>query len=133
VTRAALAVTLGLAGLAASGCATAARPAELANAEQAYARARGGVASTYATLDLEAARGALDRAERAFASKDLDATRDLAYVAERRAELAEARAEEARDLAVSSPPTISTPQAASTTTSTTSTTTQYESSQGEAP
>jgi hypothetical protein len=80
------------------GCATAARPPELAAAERAYARATAGAVSQYAAPDLEAARTALEEARRAYANHDVSAARDLAYIAQRRVELAEARADETRDL-----------------------------------
>jgi hypothetical protein len=80
------------------GCATAVRPPELADAERAYARATNGPVSQYAAPDLEAARNALEEARRAYANHDVGAARDLAYIARRRVELAEARADETRDL-----------------------------------
>jgi hypothetical protein len=80
------------------GCATTTRPPELAKAERAYAHAAQGDAGKLAPIDLEAAHLALDGAERAFAANDVGAARDMAYIAERRAQLAEARADEARDL-----------------------------------
>lgn len=82
----------------APGCATTARPAELGSAERAYARAVDNSVGQYAAADLEAARNALEDARRAYAKHDVEAARDLAYVAQRRVELAEARANETRDL-----------------------------------
>lgn len=75
-----------------AGCATAA-PGELVGAREAFRRASTGSAATAAPADLHVARQALDRAEHSF-KKDSDSykTRDLAYVAQRKAELAEARA-----------------------------------------
>jgi hypothetical protein len=80
------------------GCATTTRPAALTRAERAYAHAAQDDTGKLAPIDLEAAHFALDGAERAFAANDVAAARDMAYIAERRAQLAEARADEARDL-----------------------------------
>jgi outer membrane protein OmpA-like peptidoglycan-associated protein len=75
-----------------AGCATAA-PKELVGAREAYRRASTGSAATVAPADVHVAEQALDKAERAF-KKDHDSyrTRDLAYVAQRKSEIAEARA-----------------------------------------
>jgi Domain of unknown function (DUF4398) len=101
-------VALSLGGLS-MGCATT-RPPELVSAQAAYSRAAGGPAATLAPLDLQSARAALDRAESAYASHDIDATRDLSHVAQRKAELAEARADEtknvARDVATDAPKVV---------------------------
>jgi hypothetical protein len=86
------------AGVLCMGCSVAARPAELARAHRAYDRATNGTASTLASLDLEPARLSLAAADRAFADHDFDAARDLAVIALRRIELAEARAEETLEL-----------------------------------
>ncbi|WP_437683260.1 DUF4398 domain-containing protein [Sorangium sp. So ce131] len=77
-----------LGGLA--GCASAPPPAELLRARKSYERARQSAAAELAPVDLHGAREALDRAERAFTG-DLGAAEagDLAYIAERRAQLAE--------------------------------------------
>jgi len=80
------------------GCAATTRPPELAKAERAYAHAAQDDAGKLAPVDLEAAHLALDGAERAFAANDVAAARDMAYIAERRAQLAEAHADESRDL-----------------------------------
>jgi hypothetical protein len=93
-----LATVLLCLGALPTACATTARPAELAQAEQAYLHAVRDDAGQFAPIDLEAAHVALDGAERAFAANDVNAARDMAYVAQRRAELAEARADESRDL-----------------------------------
>ncbi len=85
-----LSLIAGAAFLAA--CATAA-PKELVGAREAYRRASTGSAATVAPADLHVARQALDQAEASF--KDDSAsfrTLDLAYVAQRKAEIAEARA-----------------------------------------
>lgn len=75
-----------------AGCATTA-PKELVNARDAYQRASTGIAAQSAPAELHVAKKALDQAEQSF-QKDRDSykTRDLAYVAQRKAELAEATA-----------------------------------------
>lgn len=75
-----------------AGCATTA-PGELVGAREAYRRASTGSAATVAPADLHVAKQALDRAEQSF-KKDAKSyqTKDLAYVAQRRSEIAEARA-----------------------------------------
>ncbi|WP_437820820.1 DUF4398 domain-containing protein [Sorangium sp. So ce1078] len=85
-----MAVMLLLGGLL--GCASAPLPPkELIGARKSYARARAGAAAELAPADLQGAREALERAERAFAEgRELAEARDLAYLAERRAQLAEA-------------------------------------------
>ncbi|MBL0276755.1 MAG: DUF4398 and OmpA-like domain-containing protein [Anaeromyxobacter sp.] len=85
-----LAIIAGAALLA--GCASSA-PRELVGAREAYRRASTGSAATVAPADLHVARKALDQAEKSF-KDDADSfrTRDLAYVAQRRSEIAEARA-----------------------------------------
>jgi outer membrane protein OmpA-like peptidoglycan-associated protein len=85
--------SLGLASLfvvpALTGCAATTMPTELANARQAYARASVGPARDLVPAELLSAQQALDRAEKSFSeSADSDRTRDLAYIAERRAEVA---------------------------------------------
>jgi hypothetical protein len=104
------AAALWLAGaLAVAGCATTTRPAELVSAHDAYAHAAGGPAVTLAPVDLEAARVALAKADHAYESDDVTTARDLAYVAERKAQLAEARATEVKDLEGSAPSAALTP------------------------
>jgi outer membrane protein OmpA-like peptidoglycan-associated protein len=61
---------------------------ELLDARRAYAHASEGTAATAVPADLHKARVSLDRAESAFHNGDAD-QRDLAYVAERKAQLAE--------------------------------------------
>ncbi len=75
-----------------SGCAGGStKPPELLAAQHAYARAQGSVAGRLAQADLQTARDALDRAERSFIDYGATPrTRDLGYVAERRAMIAEA-------------------------------------------
>ncbi len=74
------------------GCA-ATVPNELAAARRAYEQASAGPAVQLAPAELHKARQALDLAEQAFA-KDADSyqTRDLAYVAERKAQMADVHA-----------------------------------------
>ncbi|WP_437291713.1 DUF4398 domain-containing protein [Sorangium sp. So ce406] len=74
------------------GCAsTPLPPKELISARKSYERARASAAAELAPTDLYDAREALERAERAFADDDeLTEARDLAYLADRRAQLAEA-------------------------------------------
>ena len=82
-----------LAGLALCAVAACAHtpPQELRDAQTAYARASAGPAATVAPAELLKARQALTRAERAFDDDPGSArTRDLSYVAHRRALLADA-------------------------------------------
>jgi outer membrane protein OmpA-like peptidoglycan-associated protein len=75
------------------GCGRAAVPPELASARTAYSRAAEGPAATLDPTALHNAKQSLDLAENAYKEDDdLEATRDLAYAAERSAETAEARA-----------------------------------------
>ncbi len=90
----------GLAALAAlalviAGCASS-PPRELLQARAAYLRAASGNAPTLTPGDLHKARVALDQAEQVFADEeDTQRTRDLAYIAQRKAELADVRAQAA--------------------------------------
>jgi len=85
-------------GAALAGCASALPPSELVDARRAYAAAAAGPAKELVPADLLAAQQALGRAEQAFADKpDAQRTRDLAYVAERRAEIAAVRGYAASD------------------------------------
>lgn len=78
------------------GCATA-PPKELVMARQAYQRSSLGPAAERAPAELHKAKAALDKAEQAFADEpDGQNTRDLSYVAERKAQLADAIAETRR-------------------------------------
>src|SRR4051794_19524565 len=79
-------------GLATSGCAAAMPPNELVLARQTYGRAAAGPAQTLAPAELHTAQEALAKAEQAFGDEPSTMrTRDLAYVAERKAELAETK------------------------------------------
>jgi len=81
-------VALGL-----SACATASPPADLVTARASYDRAQHGSAAKYNPADLDTAHKAVLAAEKSFEENgDTQQTRDLAYVAERRAQLAEVRA-----------------------------------------
>jgi len=69
-------------------------PRELLDARYAYQRASEGPASTRATPELTAARKALDAAEKSYAADDDDpGTKDLAYVADRKARVAASKGE----------------------------------------
>lgn len=87
----ALCSALGAASL--TGCAsTPTPPPELLQARAAYGRASRSPAATLALVDLHNAQGDLTRAEESFAAEPTsDATRDISYVAERRAQSVEAR------------------------------------------
>lgn len=80
-----------LAGAPALGCATTQPPKELLDARAAYVRAENGYAKDLNPASLHSARQALDGAERSFSDDgDSEFTRDRAYVALRKAELADA-------------------------------------------
>lgn len=80
-----------------TACATAA-PHELVDAREDYRRASTGVAARAAPAELHVANEALARAEKSFDDDgDTYRTRDLAYVAQRKSEMAEATASIALD------------------------------------
>lgn len=82
---------LAFAGVA--GCSAALPPQELVTARTVYERAAKGPAAQVNPTDLHTARESLDLAEQAFEQNgDTQDTRDLGYAAERRTEIAEARA-----------------------------------------
>ncbi len=86
----ALALSLSLASIA--GCATTKTPTELLTARVSYDQARSGAAASHDPADLHTAKKALDAAEHSFEEDgDTQDTRDLAYTADRRARIAEAR------------------------------------------
>jgi outer membrane protein OmpA-like peptidoglycan-associated protein len=86
---------LALAVVGTAGCATT-PPVELIQARIACGRASFGPAAQLAPADLRKASRALDQAERAFADeKNLPKTVDLAYIAERTAQIAVAHAQTA--------------------------------------
>jgi outer membrane protein OmpA-like peptidoglycan-associated protein len=75
------------------GCGSVPPPRELQDARAAYEKAQAGKAAQLTPADLHDAKVALDNAEQAFGNDPkADRTKDLAYVAERKAELAESRA-----------------------------------------
>jgi outer membrane protein OmpA-like peptidoglycan-associated protein len=89
----------GLFGLVlASACGSTPAPLELQDARSAYLRAeQAGTASQYRPDQLHEAKVALDRAEKSYADNPgAQKTRDLAYVAERRAEIADIQARDAK-------------------------------------
>jgi outer membrane protein OmpA-like peptidoglycan-associated protein len=68
-------------------------PPELVDARKAYDRASKGLAAQLAPAQLDTAKQALDKAEKSFEDEGVDEpTPDLAYVAARKAEIAEATA-----------------------------------------
>lgn len=84
---------LSVSTFAMAGCGTTAPPSELVDARAAYSRAAAGPAAQLDPADLHTAKESLDAAERQFADEsDSPGTKDTAYVALRRAELAESRA-----------------------------------------
>jgi outer membrane protein OmpA-like peptidoglycan-associated protein len=73
------------------GCASSVPPPELNNARQSYQRASAGQAAQLAPAELHTAQLALNVAERSFQDDPTSyRTRDLAYIADRKAMLAEA-------------------------------------------
>jgi outer membrane protein OmpA-like peptidoglycan-associated protein len=75
------------------GCGAAMAPRELLDAREAYSRAKAGPAASLALAELETAKQALQEAESAFNAGEEDETKDLAYIAERRSQLANAAGE----------------------------------------
>jgi outer membrane protein OmpA-like peptidoglycan-associated protein len=76
-----------------TGCATVGVPQDLVTARSAYSRASQGPAAQLDPADLLAAKETLDSAEKSFADNgDTQDTRDAAYTADRRVEIAESRA-----------------------------------------
>jgi len=76
-----------------SGCASSPPPRELLDARAVYARAKQGPASHLTPASLHEAKVALDKAERAYSDEPESATtQDLAYIAERKAQLSETEA-----------------------------------------
>lgn len=79
--------------LAGAGCATAAPPPDLLAARTSYSRASHGTAAELNPADLHTAKQAIEAAEQSYKENgDTRETRDLAYTADRRAQIAEARA-----------------------------------------
>ena len=88
-------VAIACAGLLA-GCAASIPPIELIDARQAYQHATVGLAATLMPAELYKVRDALAAAERSFQDNPTSTrTRDLAYVAERKARLVEVLASSA--------------------------------------
>jgi outer membrane protein OmpA-like peptidoglycan-associated protein len=84
-------LALGLCGALVIGCGTAAAPQELMDARAAYADASKGPAADLAPAQLDTAKTSLDAAQRSFDDDGPSPkTKDLAYVAQRRSELAAA-------------------------------------------
>jgi outer membrane protein OmpA-like peptidoglycan-associated protein len=83
----------------AAACGTTSPPKELADARTAFDQAQKGVASQYDPTGVHEAEVALQTAEKRFhESGDSDETRDLSYVALRRAQIADARAQAVRSM-----------------------------------
>jgi hypothetical protein len=79
-----------LAGYAVVGCAATPPPPELLDARSAYTRVETGPAMQLKPDSVHEAKVALEKAEKSFADDPGDQkTRDLSYLAARRAELAE--------------------------------------------
>ncbi|HSQ65467.1 MAG TPA: OmpA family protein [Polyangiaceae bacterium] len=75
-----------------AACGTTLPPAELVDARAEYARASGGEAAKLQPAALYEAKKSLDEAEMKFNEGNVPASRDLAYVAQRKAQYAEAQA-----------------------------------------
>ena len=83
--------------LAAVGCASTPTPPELLDARSAYTRAESGAAAQFKPDSLHEAKVALEKAERSYADDPgKQKTKDIAYVATRRAELAEVEGRDAK-------------------------------------
>lgn len=81
--------------LTVGACATT-TPPELTSARAAYLRASTGPAAEHTPSDLHKAKTALDQAEQSFVEdENVQKTKDLAYIAERSAQIAEAHAQTA--------------------------------------
>jgi len=87
-------LTLAIAGASTVACGTTMPPKELADARASYTSAASGPAAQETPAQLHSAKMALDEAERAFADDgDEPRVRDKAYIAQRKAELADASAQ----------------------------------------
>jgi len=85
-------LVLGIGAACLYGCASTPAPAELVEARRAYNRVHDGPAHALVPAQVLAAQQALTRAEQAFMdAPDAQRTRDLAYVAQRKAQIAEAQ------------------------------------------
>src|SRR3954470_8266861 len=79
--------------LSIAACGATLPPQELVDARKAYEHASKGMSAQLAPAQLDTAKQALDRAEKSFEDEGVDEpTPDLAYIAERKAEIAEAAA-----------------------------------------
>jgi outer membrane protein OmpA-like peptidoglycan-associated protein len=79
--------------VAVAGCATAGVPQDLITARSAYDRASHGPTAQLDPADLHSAKETLDSAEKSFVDNgDTQDTRDAAYTADRRIQIAESRA-----------------------------------------
>src|SRR4051812_20687849 len=87
----------GLLVISVVGCASSQAPQELVDARSAYLHAQSGPAVQYKPDQVHEAKVALDKAEQSLVDDGVDQkTKDLAYIAQRRAELAEANAANAQ-------------------------------------
>src|SRR6185436_13854149 len=79
------------------GCASTPAPQELLDARSAYLHAQSGTAAQYKPDQVHEAKVALDKAEQSFVDDPADQkTKDLAYIAQRRSQLAEANSANAQ-------------------------------------
>jgi outer membrane protein OmpA-like peptidoglycan-associated protein len=79
--------------LSIAACGATLPPPELVDARKAYEHASKGMSAQLAPAQLDTAKQALDRAEKSFEDDGVDPpTPDLAYIAQRRAQIAEAAA-----------------------------------------
>jgi len=86
-------LVLGIGAAMLYGCASTPAPVELVEARRAYNRVHDGPAQALVPAQVLAAQQALNRAEQAYMdAPDAQRTKDLAYIAHRRAQLAEAQA-----------------------------------------
>ncbi|MCU0681654.1 MAG: OmpA family protein [Polyangiaceae bacterium] len=84
------------AALLSVACGASAPPRELVDARAAYKRAEAGPPAKFVPAELHGAKTSLDQAEASFRDDgDSDRTKDLAYVAQRKAEQAESLANDA--------------------------------------
>src|SRR3954463_15392799 len=83
--------------MSAVGCASTPAPKELLDARAAYQRAQSGTAAQFKPDEVHEAKVALDKAEQSFVDDPGNQkAKDLAYVAERKSELADANAANAQ-------------------------------------
>jgi len=86
-------LVLGIGAAMLYGCASTPAPVELVEARRAYNRVHDGPAQALVPAQVLAAQQALNRAEQAYMdAPDAQRTKDLAYIAHRKAQLAEAQA-----------------------------------------